>query len=196
MIVKVFEQPNIEVQLQVPDPNLVEVSFMRGESYAKGDPIYATVRNATGSTLTRGTVVYTSGANGTHVQVTKALATADQTSARTMGFIVDDIPNGQDGLCCIAGYLYGINTAGYTVGQIIYLSPTTAGTWTTTKPVAPDHMVYLGVITRINANNGSIYVHPQNGYELDELHNVKITNPQDGQTLKYQASTGLWINSF
>lgn len=196
MIVKVYENPQIEVQLQVPDPNLVQVSFMRGESYTKGDPIYATVRNATGSTLTKGTVVYTSGANGTHVQVTKAIATSDQTSARTMGFIVDDIANGQDGLCCIAGYLYGVNTAGYTVGQIIYLSPTTAGTWTTTKPVAPNHMVYLGVITRINANNGSIYVHPQNGYELDELHNVKITSPQDGQYLKYQASTGLWINSF
>lgn len=196
MIVKVFEQPDIEVQLQVPDPNLVEVSFMRGESYAKGDPIYVYVRNQTGVPLLKGDVVYTSGANGTHVQVTKALATTDTTSATTMGFVYEDIAHGADGYVVTSGYILGVNTNGYTAGQSIYLSGTTAGHWTTTKPQAPIHNVYLGVITRINANNGSIYVHPQNGYELDELHSVKITNPQDGQTLKYQASTGLWINSF
>jgi hypothetical protein len=30
---------------------------------------------------------------------------------------------------------------------------------------------------------------------LSTLSNVRITNPTDGQVLKYQASTGLWINS-
>jgi hypothetical protein len=63
------------------------------------------------------------------------------------------------------------------------------------KPVAPAHLVYLGVVTRSNTNTGEIFVHIQNGFEMEELHNVKITNPQDGQVLKYQSSTGLWINS-
>ena len=46
-----------------------------------------------------------------------------------------------------------------------------------------------------HATQGSVFVKVVNGFELDELHNVKITNPQDGQVLKYQASTQLWINA-
>lgn len=53
----------------------------------------------------------------------------------------------------------------------------------------------VGYCIRSHPSLGSIYVKPQNGYELEELHNVKITNPQDGDVLKYQASTGLWINA-
>jgi hypothetical protein len=159
-----------------------------------GKPVLSLVRNATGSPLVKGDVVYTSGANGTHVQVTKALATSDATSARTMGFIYDDIANGADGYVISEGYLEGIDTAGKTVGSIVYLSGTTAGGWITTEPVAPVHMVYLGVITRVNANNGSIYVKIQNGYELDELHDVLITSKTNGDLLQYESSTSLWKN--
>ena len=41
----------------------------------------------------------------------------------------------------------------------------------------------------------TIFVKPQNGYELEELHNVLITNPQNGQVLKYNSTLGLWVNS-
>lgn len=159
-----------------------------------GSTTYALVRNATGSTLTKGTVVYTSGSNGDNVQVSKALATGDATSARTLGFVSADILNGADGYVLTEGYLTGINTSGKTPGDIVYLDGTTAGTWTTTKPVAPLHMVYLGVVTRVNTNNGSIYVKVQNGYELDETHDVLITSKTNGDLLQYESSTGLWKN--
>ena len=190
--VTIASSPNVDVTL--PDPANVNVYVAKGDSYSPGDPMFALVRNATGATLTKGTVVYTSGANGTHVQVTKALATADATSARTMGFVSADIANGSDGYVIISGYLEGINTAGTTAGQIVYLSGTTAGAWTTTKNLAPTHLVYLGVITRVNANNGSIYVHPQNGYELDEIHDVQIVSPTNSQVLAYDSASGLWKN--
>lgn len=167
----------------------------RGFSYTKGDPLYVKVRNQTGVAIAKGVVVYTSGANGTHVQITPAIATSDLTSARTVGFTSEAIAHGADGYVMIFGYLEGIDTEGFTAGQIVYLSTTQAGKFTATKPQAPGHMVYLGVVARANKTQGKISVHVQNGYELDELHNVKITNPQDGQVLKYQASTHLWINS-
>lgn len=47
---------------------------------------------------------------------------------------------------------------------------------------------------RQHATVGSIYVHIANGYELDELHNVAITSPTDGQALKYDSASGLWKN--
>ncbi len=160
-----------------------------------GKPVQVLVRNATGSTLSKGTVVYTSGANGTHVQVTKAQANSDATSARTLGFVADNIANGADGFVIDSGPLQGVDTSGKTAGDIVYLSPTVAGGWTTTKPVAPNHLVYLGVVTRVNVNDGSIFVKVQNGYELDEIHDVLLVSETNGDLLKYDSATGLWKNA-
>jgi hypothetical protein len=167
-----------------------------GTSYTLGDPIYALVRNATGSTLTKGTIVYTSGATGDHVKATPALANSQTTSARSFGFISEDIANGADGYVMVEGYLTGLNTAGLTAGQQLYLSGTTPGAWTTSKPYAPIHLVYVGVVARVNATSGSVYVKVQNGYEFDELHDVDINHTQaiaTGDLLQYQAN-GLWQN--
>jgi hypothetical protein len=55
-------------------------------------------------------------------------------------------------------------------------------------------MVYLGVVKRVQSNNGSVYVHVQNGFELDELHNVAISSPADNEFLAYDSGTSLWKN--
>lgn len=161
-----------------------------------GKPVLSLVRNSTGATLTKGTAVYLSGATGNHVNVTKALASSDATSARTHGFIYSDIADNADGYVIVEGYLEGIDTsAAASDGQIVYLSGSVAGGWTVTKPVAPTHMVYLGVIARKNPTVGAIYVKVQNGYELDEIHDVLISSKTDGDLLKYDSATGLWKNS-
>lgn len=167
----------------------------QGASYDFGDPIYVTVRNATGGTLSKGTLVYTSGGNGTHTQVSPALATSDATSARVLGWLAADIANNASGLCQVEGYLDGINTQGITEGTQLYLSGTTAGSFQTSKPQAPIHLVYVGVAVKASAGNGRVYVKVQNGYELDEIHDVQITSKTDGDLLKYDSATGLWKNS-
>jgi hypothetical protein len=35
----------------------------------------------------------------------------------------------------------------------------------------------------------------QNGYEMDEIHDVAAQNPNDGDVLQYIASTGLWTKT-
>ena len=134
------------VQVAVTN-NVVQVSAstagVQGASYAKGDPIYVTVRNATGATLAKGTIVYISGSNGNHVQVTPAIATSDATSARTLGWLSESIANNASGLCQVEGYLEGLNTQGLTSGSQLYLSGTVAGAFQVTKPQAPIHLVYV-----------------------------------------------------
>lgn len=163
-----------------------------------GQSQFVPVKNDTGITLNKGQVVYPSGSVGASGVINVALAQAnnDANSAQTFGVVAESIPNGEQGFIQTFGLMEGINTNGLTAGQVIYLSPSVAGGTTSTKPSAPNHLVYVGFCVRSNTNNGIIFVRTQNGYELEELHNVKITNPQDGQFLKYQASTGLWINSF
>ena len=180
----------------VDDVTTIEISTagLQGASYDRGDPIYVTVRNATGATLAKGTIVYTSGGNGTHTQVSKALATSDSTSARVLGWLAESIANNASGLCQVEGYLDGINTQGITEGTQLYLSGTTAGDFQTTKPQAPVHLVYVGVCVKASAGNGRVYVKVQNGYELDELHDTQITSPQNNDVLTYETATGLWKN--
>lgn len=153
------------------------------------------VNNRTGSTLTKGQAVYINGAQGNRVTVTLAKADAEMTSSKTFGLVEEDIANNQSGYILTEGSLRGVDTSSYAGGSALWLSKDFAGGWSTTKPVAPNHLVLIGFVERSHAVNGSIFVKVQNGFELEELHNVKITSPTDGQFLKYQASTGLWINS-
>lgn len=150
------------------------------------------VRNETGATLTKGTVVYISGASGNKALVSKAIATSDATSAQTFGIVQADITNNQNGYVVIRGDLSGLDTSAYTEGAQLYLSGTTAGTFTSTKQYAPVHLVYVGIVTRSHANQGSIEVAIQNGYELDELHNVQAQNPSNKNSIFFDSADSQW----
>jgi hypothetical protein len=160
-----------------------------------GQEIVARCYNDSGVALTDGQIVYISGAQGNRVAVKLALATTDGTSAGTLGMVTEPIAIGAEGFITILGTVNGLNTSGLTAGAIVYLSPTVAGAYTTTKPVAPQHTVTLGYVERVHPTVGSIYVKVDNGYELDELHNVLITSPTSGNTLIYDAVAGVWKNA-
>ena len=161
-----------------------------------GDLVVAqTATNHTNADMTKGQAVYIVGAQGQRVSIELAQADGEVSSSRTFGLLAVDVAKNQSGLVVTQGVLQGFNTSALAEGQIAWLSPTVAGGLTTTKPVAPNHSVFMGVVVRSHQTQGAVFVKVVNGYELDELHNVKITNPQDGQVLKYQASTGLWINA-
>jgi hypothetical protein len=151
-------------------------------------------RNETGSTLTKGTVVYISGGAGNKPLLSKALATSDATSAQTMGIVTADISNNQNGDVTIRGQLKDLDTSAFAVGTQLYLSGTTAGAYTSTKPSAPTHLVYVGIVVRSNSTEGAIEVAVQNGYELDELHDVALSSEANNDLLAYESSTNLWKN--
>lgn len=157
-----------------------------------GEQQYTRVYNDTLSTMTKGQVVYISGAQGNRVAVKLARADTDATSKNTIGLVAESIAAGAEGWVINAGSLYNITTTGLTAGDTIYLSPTTAGNYTTTKPTAPQHTVVLGFVQRVHASAGSFYLKVDNGYEIDELHNVSAASPSSGNLLIYDAPAGLW----
>lgn len=152
------------------------------------------VKNMTGATLTKGTVVYISGANGNKALVSKALATTDALSSRTFGMLQSDILNNGLGNCVIIGDLTGLDTSSFSEGAQLYLSGVTAGTYTASKILAPTHLVYVGKVTRVHTTQGQIEVGIQNGYELEEIHDVQIVTPTNDDFLQYESSTDLWKN--
>lgn len=151
---------------------------------------YAYCYNAEATTLDKGTPVYIFGGQGSQVSIKKAFNTSDEGSARTLGLVSESIAAGASGYVITHGALQGLDTTAYNEGDILYLG-STAGTLTTTKPSAPNHYVFIGVVIK-DAVGGEIWVRPQNGYELEEIHDVSITTPASGQFLKYNGT--LWVN--
>jgi hypothetical protein len=157
-----------------------------------GQTMHAYIHNAEAVTITKGQAVYLFSASGNKASVKLAYNTSDATSAKTFGLAAEDIGAGQNGMVICQGVLDGLNTSMFSAGNILYLGAT-AGSLTSTKPYAPNHLVYAGIVERANAGNGQIYVKVQNGYELDEIHDVDLitTPPVLGNVLTYNGS--LWI---
>ena len=152
----------------------------------------AYVKNQSGVTMYKGQAVYSSGSSGDNKLVTLASSNTEQTSSKTFGVVESDsIPNGSHGYIITFGVLSGFNTNALNQGSSVYLS-TTPGQLTTTKPQAPLHIVTIGVCIRQQQNNGSIFVKIQNGFEFDELHDVRITTPVDKSSIYYNLSENLW----
>jgi len=160
------------------------------------------VVNKTATNLTEAgyEAVYISGAQGQRLKVDLALANSDLTSAGTIGIVTENIDVNQEGFVTSNGLVRGINTTGslqgetWLDGNMLYLSPTVAGRITNIKPIAPYHTVVIGVCVHAHSTQGSIFVKVDNGYELEELHNVLISTPLNNEILSYETSSGLWKN--
>ena len=156
-----------------------------------GQTLYAYVTNDEAVTITKGQPVYMFAASGDRVSVKLAYNTTDTTSAKTLGVCAENIAAGQAGMVLCQGVQDGLDLSAYSPGDTLYVGAT-AGTLTSTKPYAPNHLVYVGVVERANMGNGRLYVRIQNGYELNEIHDVSAQSPSNGKTLIYNATTSLW----
>jgi hypothetical protein len=151
--------------------------------------LFSYVTNDDSVTLTKGMPVYAFSGTGDRMTVKRANNTGDATSAQTVGLVLStSIAANQKGLIMMQGLLDGLSilpTSTWADGDAVYLGAT-PGSITNVKPYAPNHLVYLGVVTTAsNGSAGRMYVRVQNGYELQELHNVQAQSPSLKDTLWY-----------
>lgn len=154
----------------------------------------AEVRNNSGVAIPKGAPVYVTGSSGTVKTVALADASVEATAANTIGVALDAISHNSNGFIVTEGPLAGVDTSALIEGQMIWLSETT-GAITTTRPTQPAHGVHLGWCVKQAAGSaGILYIKVDNGYELDELHDVLIVGATTGQVLR-RAADGLWKNA-
>lgn len=143
--------------------------------------------------INKGEAVYISGADGTNALIKKASNTQEGTSSKTFGILDQTLAKNGFGYVITEGIITGVNTQSAAAGDPVWLG--TNGQLLfglLNKPYAPAHMVYLGVVLRSNQNNGIIYVKVQNGYELEELHNVSALSPSNNDGIFWNSTTSLW----
>jgi hypothetical protein len=164
------------------------------------------VRNNTGSTILKGSLVSAVGSEPSgRIDVTPFAAVGGtDTEIRVMGVAMEDLSNGVNGTVMSLGTLTGLDTRGtsasglavgdetWAAGDILFAHPTAAGKLT---KVRPQHDLPVAFITIRHASSGQIAIRIVPGnHHLEWLHDVQITAPQDGDILKFNSSLGLWTN--
>jgi hypothetical protein len=146
-----------------------------------------------GQTISKGQAVYVSSADGTNMIVTKASNASEATSSKTMGLLETSLSTNGKGNVITEGLLTGLNTNGATAGDPVWLGVDGALIYgLANKPVAPAHLVFIGIVTRANSSNGEIFVKVQNGFEMNELHNYQEGSVQNNQVIVYESATSLY----
>jgi hypothetical protein len=123
-----------------------------------------------GEAIAKGQAVYVSSADGTNMVVSKASNASEPTSSKTLGLLESGGNTNAKVKVITEGLLSGLNTGSAVDGDPVWLG--TSGNLIyglLNKPVAPAHLVFIGIVTRAQQNNGEIFVKVQNGFELEEL---------------------------
>lgn len=164
-----------------------------------GMNLFYHVKNQTGSTISKGTLVMAVGTLGSSGQILCAPAVTDgSVDPRYMlGVTNMEIANGGDGYAVHFGLIKGIDTRGpdsvsdWSDGTVLWNNPTVNGALQDTEPMAPD--LKLAVAYVINAaENGSMFVRATTGLKLQDLHDVDPDGATNGQALIYNSSLGIW----
>jgi hypothetical protein len=137
----------------------LDIGLFGGSVLQVGQELPFPMRNETGSTITNGQAVFISAAQGDRAVISLAQANM-VTSTLTIGVATQDISDNGVGLVTTYGYVRGIDTSAWTEGDELWLSATVAGGLTNVRPIAPDHIVHMGIVIRVHATVGFIFVNP------------------------------------
>ena len=123
-----------------------------------GQDLQIKVINNTGSTIANGSPVYITGTSSGQTYPNVALARADvPATSSVIGLTNGAIANGAIGYVTSQGGIDNVNTGTFTVGQVLYLSPFSAGQLMNTVPPT-GITVQVGVVSFVNSSTGRIYV--------------------------------------
>jgi len=155
-----------------------------GNSLHVGQETQLKVRNGTGSTIAKGAPVYITSTSSGQTYPNVALSIANTlVTGNCIGLANEAIASGADGYVVINGILNGVNTGTFTVGDILYVSPYSAGQLMNTFPPT-GYPVRIGVVSYVNSSTGSIYINQSNAFvqASSVVGTLAVANGGSGQT--------------
>lgn len=181
------------------DSGTVQVGLSDSASVRLGEDIFYYVKAS--QPITRGNVVFASGAVGGsgNIEVSKYIANNSIDERYVVGIASQDIVQGEFGYVSVIGSLKGVPTDGsaqgetWSIGDVLYPSPSVPGALTNIEPIAPNQAIPLAFVTSVNGSNGVMAVRATaTGYHLSELHDVYTNNKSDGQVLAWIDANSRW----
>jgi len=115
------------------------------------------VRNTSGASISKGEVVYITGATGSVPNVSKARANSAST-VPALGIMYMTTANNGFGWMMIIGALENFDLSAFATGDLLYVSSATAGALTATKPVSPNFAQSIGIVLNNGVGNGVLQV--------------------------------------
>ena len=142
----------------------VDITMGDGVTQQVGFETYMRVKNDTGSQIDNGEVVGFTGVNG-EINVAPYIANSTANELYFVGVATHDMPDQDIGPVTLYGKVRGLDTTGpgaetWSVGDILYVSPTTAGLLTNVRPTAPNVVIEVAVVLSVSATVGEIMVRP------------------------------------
>ena len=166
-------------------------SDIAGVNNQIGQELHVRVYNPTGATIPNGSLVYVAGVDpdGQHPAVQLAIAN-DYDKSRVLGMVTADILTLDHGIVTREGLVNGLNTSALTSGDILYLSPTVAGAYQTTKINDGNFDVRVGHVVKDDAVNGSILVtHTAAHYTVETTQKTGWSNDYGAATIAFDNGT-------
>lgn len=128
-----------------------------------GEDLFYPVKNQTGASIPKGTAVRFAGTLGSsgRLLIEPFLADGSQDSRNFMGVTAEAIADGADGKVLWFGRIRGIDTSAFSEGDVLYASPSTAGSFTATRPTFPENIISVAAVINDSATQGVIFVRPR-----------------------------------
>ncbi len=137
-----------------PDSPIVVPSFVSTVKHL--------VKSDYNGTINKGQAVYVTGStgnDGTNMLINRASNTIEMTSSKTMGLLETSLTKNGIGYVITEGLLAGLDTNSANPGDPVWLGVDGNLIYgLVNKPVAPAHLVFIGIVTRKQQNNGEIFV--------------------------------------
>lgn len=152
--------------------------------------------NKTSSTITNGSVVYVSGAQGNRMTVDLANASEYDNVQKTIGMATHDIAQNVNGNITTFGIVRDLDTSNYTEGECIYVD-TVAGSFTTITPTFGTARIKAGIVVKSHVSQGEIFICVnEDKYMFGDIVNGNYSGFEDNGVYVAKGSAATWRDEY
>jgi len=163
--------PALDRYILTYDANTEEISLQENpalEGELDVNLVVETVKNDTANTLNKGTVVYITGEDVDGNTTVDVANNTDETKMPAVFVLNEDIAAGATGQAVFSGLLDAVNTAGFSVGDVVYVGNN--GNFVSERPESPNVIQEIAIVANVSATDGKVYVSKDVKEDPEKIH--------------------------
>jgi len=138
--------------------NTLNLSTGYGSTLQVGQEIHIKVYNDNAFSIPAGSAVYPTGAFDHYPTIGLASTATHENVSADYGMTTTTMGPSEYGMVTWFGKVHSIDTSGLNMGDILWISPNNPGEFVTVKPEFPNYAIQLGIVFKIDASDGEVFV--------------------------------------